>query len=281
MHGNVWSRKAVPHAAYSRYVAVLDVLGMKEWLKNESANGIAESLDEALVACDQSSCGVTSDGSSYGPLIQVTHFSDTLLAWSPDDSWASLSAMCSAIKLIVGISLTHGVPLRGSIAHGDVVCNRRTLRFVGQAIAEAFVWSENDRPYRSVGVDLTPQTIAKLNSWLIERPIPKHWESEIEADVIKRTNASRGNLMWHAECLFVNHWAHGMFVRADPEVMFYKRGLNVPMENRHDVYDKIIQMKDFYGHYQRLPYSSNFRHDDFNAQQLDYVQLERLSKERD
>lgn len=50
LYGNVVSRLALPHSAYPRYVAVLDALGMKEWLRNESANKIAESLDQALIA---------------------------------------------------------------------------------------------------------------------------------------------------------------------------------------------------------------------------------------
>jgi len=84
LHGNVQGRPAIPHPAYDRYVAVLDVLGMKAWLEVATPQAIAEKLDEALAACDQA-CSGSVDGRRYGPLLGTTHFSDTLLVWSPDD----------------------------------------------------------------------------------------------------------------------------------------------------------------------------------------------------
>jgi hypothetical protein len=80
-HGNVvGSAVAKSYPAYDRFVAVLDVLGMKNWLKVCSAGEIASRLSFAFVACDQSSIG--SVGSvTYGPLISTTHFSDSIFLW--------------------------------------------------------------------------------------------------------------------------------------------------------------------------------------------------------
>lgn len=220
--------------AYPRFVAVLDVLGMKNWLKNQSAAQIAAAMDSALsAACEQCSRGSTGDGRSWGPLIEVTHFSDTVLAWSPDDSWTSLEVMCSSMKMIVGIALTEGVPLRGSIALGDVVCARRSLKFVGQPIAEAYLWSERDlhdggRPYRSVGVDITPSF------------------SGINAEVVKRNIECDGDLIWHADCLFVNHWNHGMFLNADPAAMMLRRSPDLEIAKQSDVASKVREAVEFY-----------------------------------
>ena len=220
--------------AYPRFVAVLDVLGMKNWLKNQSAAQIAAAMDSALsAACEQCSRGSTGDGRSWGPLIEVTHFSDTVLAWSPDDSWTSLEVMCSSMKMIVGIALSEGVPLRGSIALGDVVCARRSLKFVGQPIAEAYLWSERDlhdggRPYRSVGVDITPSF------------------SGINAEVVKRNIECDGDLIWHADCLFVNHWNHGMFLNADPAAMMLRRSPDLEIAKQSDVASKVREAVEFY-----------------------------------
>lgn len=297
LFGNVQSRAAQPHPAHTRYIALLDVLGMKAWLERDSAQSIAESLDVALVASVQSSCGTTKEGVNYGPIVEVTHFSDSLLAWTPDDSWASLGTLCSSIKMIVGVALKHGVPLRGSIAHGEVVCNKETLRFVGQPIAEAYQWAEGGRPFKSVGVDISPQTIAKLRKKIFESPIPKHWEGSLSADVIQRNAEGDSNFIWHKDCLFVNHWAHGMFVRANPGELFLKRGLPVPSSKEAEaVESKVKEAAEFYGAYDRL--KMNFWERDelraresgvslgqlmaeaFQLQQEDHINLDYLRKSR-
>ncbi|MDV6343970.1 hypothetical protein [Nitrosomonas sp. Is37] len=226
-HGNVVRGSHPPQLAFNRYVAVIDVLGMKEWLTRAPAHVIAEQLDYALEASEQSSCGKI-DNQSYGPLIGTTHFSDSLLAWSPDDSWASLAVLCEALKLIVATALESGVPLRGSIAHGEAVCNKQMLRFVGQPIAEAYLWSEKTRPYRSVGVDLTPCSIATVRRKLVNEPLPACWShthNGISQSVLTRSACISEGLIWYRDCLFVNHWAHGIFTGADPSAMFLRRGL--------------------------------------------------------
>jgi hypothetical protein len=293
-HGNVQGRPALAHPSYPRYLALLDVLGMKAWLEKDSARSIAEALDIALVACGQSSCGTTGEGITYGPLIEVIHFSDSIIAWSPDDSWASLGALCSSLKMIVGVALTHGVPLRGSIAHGDVVCNQRTLKFVGQPIAEAYLWAEKQRPFKSVGVDLTPQTISKLIARLTNEQIPSHWRSALSEAVIRRELEGHEDLIWHADCLFINHWAHGMFLCRDPAAMFLERKLPVPCDQKTAVESKLRELQEFYAQHQRLQsrqwadllqrtdraHSFDRNIEDFKLQQADYVRLDSLRKSR-
>lgn len=217
---------------------------MKHWLERDSAHTIAERLDEALVACDQSSSG-SLDGRAYGPLIPTVHFSDSLLAWSPDDSWASLATICSAVKMIVTTALAKGVPLRGAISVGEVVCNVETQKFVGNPIADAHMWSEKDRPYRSVGVDFTPAALAHIRTALVSNPIPTHWDCHhggVLRDVLDGSREVSHLLAWYQECLFLNHWSHGTFVRADPREMFLGRGLPVT----GDVEQKLHDMEQFF-----------------------------------
>jgi hypothetical protein len=244
--GNVSNRRPLPHSSYPRYIALLDVLGMRTWLERDSAKEIAEALDEALVGCGPSSCGTTNEGISYGPLIEVFHFSDSLLLWSPDDSWASLEVLCSSIKMIVGIALTHGVPLRGSFAHGDVVCNVNTLKFVGQPIAEAYLWAEKLRPFRSVRVDLTPQTISKIKDRHAIEPMPHHWQATLNERVIRHETEGGADLIWHADCLFINHWNHGMFVSCDPVAMLLKRNLPVASREKPEIDKKTREIQEFF-----------------------------------
>ncbi len=229
LHGNMQSRPAIPHPAYDRYIAVLDVLGMKSWLEVETPQAIAECLDEALAACDEA-CSGSVNGVAYGPPLGTTHFSDTILVWSPDDSWASFATMCTSLKLIVAVALRHGVPLRGSISVGNTVCNERTLRFVGPAIADAFLWSEKQRSYRSVGVDVTRRGLQSVQAKLLREPIPRCWDCWLNgtpAAILSGVAKCSGTLVWYKGCLFVNHWAHGIFTGRDPGEMFERRALEL------------------------------------------------------
>lgn len=239
-HGNVSGRQARSHPAYRRYVALLDVLGMKDWLERDPAQVIAEHLDAALVACDQSSSG-SLDARSYGPLISTVHFSDCLLAWSPDDSWASLATICSAVKMIVIVALQKGVPLRGAISVGEVVCNRATQRFVGNPIADAYLWSERKpHPYSSVGVDLTPSALSDIGSRLTSAPIPPHWDSDpggLPGAVFERNREASDSLVWYQDRLFINHWGHGVFAHANPRELFLMRGLPLKEDSERKMRD--------------------------------------------
>jgi hypothetical protein len=283
-HANVTARQATPHPSFRRYIALLDVLGIRSWLQKETARTIAERLDEALVACEPSSSGVTAEGTSYGPLMGVTHFSDSLLVWSPDDSWASFYAICNALKMIVAVALLNGVPLRGSVAVGECVCLPQKLRFVGQPIVEAYLWSERQRPYKSVGVDLTPEAITSLRKKLVVDPIPAWWAEDVSPPVINGKQQSSNLLTWFKNCLFVNHWGHGIFTGGDPRKMFLSRKLPVPPDEEKSVEDKLMQMLDFFNRtrssYAPLDRMTNLQ-DIFNAQQREFVRLNELKASRD
>ncbi|HEY2404384.1 MAG TPA: hypothetical protein VGI10_00170 [Polyangiaceae bacterium] len=234
LHGNIQGRTPVPHPGHDRYVAVLDVLGMKSWLQVETPQGIAEQLDQALVACDQA-CSGSVHGKTYGPLLGTTHFSDTLLVWSPDDSWPSFATMCTSVKMIVAVALDRGVPLRGSISVGNSVCSSRTLRFVGPAIADAFLWSDKQRPYRSVGVDVTPCAMRSVHARLAREPIGECWDCWTHGtpEAVLSGNAECSEtLIWFQGGLFLNHWAHGIFTGTDPRTMFEQRGLELDRSAR-------------------------------------------------
>jgi hypothetical protein len=217
---------------------------MKEWLQLEAPQAIAERLDVALAACEQS-CSGTFNNQPYGPLLGVTQFSDSLLVWSPDDSWASLATICTSIKLIVAVALEQGVPLRGAISVGEAVCSASTMRFVGPPIADAFIWADKERLYRSVGVDITPMTVSILREKLALLPLPTCWNGQpggFSAATICADTGDSDVIMWFRGSLFVNHWAHGIFTGLDPAEMFRLRGLS--LDDR--AIKKLEEMLSFY-----------------------------------
>jgi hypothetical protein len=235
--------------SYSRFVAVLDILGMKQWLNQESASDIANKIEAAFWATPTlhdknpplEGNGIRGTNSP----ISIAHFSDTMLLWSPDDSWASLCRMLSAIISLIPPALADGVPLRGSISVGEAVCLPEKLRFVGQPIVDAFLWSEKNRSYRSVGVDLTPCTIQWLNEKHLREPMPRYMEFE-GSDNFSTFDAKCRYLIKYDGLVMVDHWQSAYFIGEDPVAMFNSRKLECETDkDREDVRVKISQMEDF------------------------------------
>ncbi len=64
---------SVPHPAHPRFIALLDMLGMKSWLSNASPQDIAETVEKTLTRCRTISYGVATGRIAYGPIVGVTH----------------------------------------------------------------------------------------------------------------------------------------------------------------------------------------------------------------
>jgi len=87
LHANVRYRAAEAVPARPRFVALVDVLGMSEWLQHAAVEDIGRAL---LGLADQALQGTSS---GFGPgteqdlrLLKVAIFSDSILIYSLDDS---------------------------------------------------------------------------------------------------------------------------------------------------------------------------------------------------
>src|ERR1700722_3673409 len=124
---NIYGPRKYPFKSRRRFVAFFDILGMKNWLECDAPEVIASAVDAAIgkqVAAQTSSALELANGQfsrSYGPLVGTTQFSDTVLAWTYDDSWASLSVLCSSLTTLLAVACWRKVPLRGAVAVGDMV----------------------------------------------------------------------------------------------------------------------------------------------------------------
>jgi hypothetical protein len=108
---------------------------------------------------------------------------------------------------------------------------------------DAFEWSEKKRRYKSVGIDLVPDTIAQLRRKITETPIPPFWD--IEPDIVMGVSAASYQLIWHDDCLFVNHWLHAMFLKKDPQELFLLRNLPIEDADRSSIEEKTRQLQQF------------------------------------
>jgi hypothetical protein len=165
LFSNVCKTPARTFEALPRFIAMLDVLGMKNWLTSgATAAQIANEVESALgrSITDQASAGSV-DGISFGPLVGVTHFSDTALIWTPDDTDASLFVLLSVLRHVMSAGIRAKVPFRGAIATGPLVCDSAALRFVGCPLVDAYQWDMSGNPHRGIGISLTPRTVSALS----------------------------------------------------------------------------------------------------------------------
>jgi hypothetical protein len=129
-------------------VAVLDVLGFEQMYRRDGPYRLKQ-VYEALIERARSSldtsvlgiCPVAhSDGRQSPSLfffnLEFTYFSDTLLLWAPltANHVSPFLARCCDVFL-EGLKL--GVPIRGAVAVGEAVLNKKTGVFLGSPLIEA------------------------------------------------------------------------------------------------------------------------------------------------
>jgi hypothetical protein len=153
--------------ARRRFIGLLDVLGMKSWLNNRSSGEIAGRLDWLIG--DEASKAL-SIGGGAGPVLGIAQFSDTLLFWTPDDTWASLHCLSMSLRRLLQSTLHHKIPMRGAISVGEAVCLPQKHRFVGPPIADAHIWGERNCDYRGLGVSFTESALCTVMSMMPGMP---------------------------------------------------------------------------------------------------------------
>lgn len=225
----------------TRFIALLDVLGMEAWTTQSSPHEIARTVNAALAdALSQASCG-SINGKKFGPLIMSSIFSDSIFLYSPDVSWASLYVLCSTVNTLLGLSLSEGVPLRGAISYGDLVIDRSKSLFVGKPLADA-VKTYKHMKYRGVGVQVT----SDANSFIVKellgnQTVPIGFQDEDFSEFWTGECDSTHLLIRHLGEVFVNQWSGPFFsvkesleeAKSYLRECFFKRGLSTDKDNEY------------------------------------------------
>lgn len=246
--GCVSERKNKPNFKSKKcFIALVDILGMGRWTRNEKADVIAYQVNSAIQdAIEQASCG-SIDGVPIGPLIGSAMFSDSILFYSPDSSWHSFSILCSTVCTLLGLSLSNGVPLRGTISQGDVVIDPRKSLYVGSALHDAY-FTDKNMNYRGVGVKITEKALDYLDSQYHTTPIPQELHSEGIDEYFSGRKSNTNLICKFNDEVFINHWYGPFFkTRGDFEVVkehlkscFYMRKLP-PDENADSKYEQTLE----------------------------------------
>jgi hypothetical protein len=210
-YGNVFSdRSRLAFGAQQRFVALVDVLGMKKWVEQVGPEAPAAELDELMrIARDATSGTQTRDDGSelpLGPLVGAVLLSDSVLAYSVDDSWASLAVMGDFLRMLVMVALTHGIPMRGAMSMGKVVIDRGRGIFVGAPIVDAYLSDKNHR-HRGVGVHVTQGAVTALAERTgTANARPLYLLHSFAPALFHGAQARGETFAWFENSLFVDHW---------------------------------------------------------------------------
>lgn len=200
---NVTTGPARPLPQRRRFVLFGDVLGMKVWLANEPASEIGGSLYGYISQTAAQLVSAEMDGEPVGPLLGHVLFSDSLMAYTVDDSWPSLWAITSFGKMLTSVALKGGIPVRGAISVGPVVMDRRKGVFVGTAISDAYACAELDKSYRGCGIEVTPGAVGAVQNMDKEDP---HAQL-VDTTAMSTDPGYRAPLLRFRDRVLVNHWS--------------------------------------------------------------------------
>jgi len=127
----------------NRLVAFLDVLGFSAQLRNRPLNELYEEF-ASFVDQTRDEVLITRHGATSQYPEGLTNFefaqymSDSLVLVShPTNDVYSINNFLAAVARIMGLSIKHGFPLRGSITISDVVFDNARNMFLGENFPEA------------------------------------------------------------------------------------------------------------------------------------------------
>jgi hypothetical protein len=120
------------------FVAVFDVLGFREIVNQTPLPQLREMYlrlqREKVWAASIPVFG--SSGTSEW-VIATTIFSDTIVLWA-QDTYESLDTLIATCSVLIGRSVLMGWPLRGGVAYGECILDRRRRVFIGKPMVNAY-----------------------------------------------------------------------------------------------------------------------------------------------
>jgi hypothetical protein len=130
-----------------RYVAFLDILGFKDLVGRQTHDEIYQKLNKISVTNrilqnlhneeDENLKNFTKNGR-----IKVVTFSDSIIIFSEKADEDNLNYFIFSVSFIIAKSFDLGIPMKGSVAFGEVSLNFRNQIFFGQAIIDAYILQE-------------------------------------------------------------------------------------------------------------------------------------------
>lgn len=115
----------------NRFVAMLDIMGFKKIVENEATSEVAAIFRQIYDRIKEK---------RYTDNLHITHFSDTILIVSKDDSVESFEGVVNTAASFENMMIAKGYAINGCISHGGVTTESGNL--FGEPLANAHIQQE-------------------------------------------------------------------------------------------------------------------------------------------
>jgi hypothetical protein len=149
---NVIRTKEDAHQAFfsKPYFAFLDILGFRELVKNNKHSDLVDLYKRVVNYQVEFYKQYTEERAKaekerlreyYEPNgLRLVNISDSIMLWTDNSREGALYEIVSAVKMIMSISMSVGIPLRGAIVKGDVEImeQKDSLSIIGRGLVHAY-----------------------------------------------------------------------------------------------------------------------------------------------
>lgn len=128
----------------NRFVVFLDVMGFKDFIMRNKPQVVYERMKELSSIRKDIPRKVENNNPEQYREIYSTTFSDSIVLFSKDDSVESLDNLLYISRAIMASALISSkIPIKGSIAYGEVSVDRDRQIFCGQPIIDSYELQED------------------------------------------------------------------------------------------------------------------------------------------
>lgn len=123
-----------------RYVAYIDIMGFKDMVTRLPHNEVYEMMKKI----DDIKNHVESVEwiESNAKLVKTTTYSDSIIAYSMDNSYESFDFLVSTISGLTNYLIVEGIPFKGAFAFGIMTLDTEKSIFFGQPLIDAYLLQE-------------------------------------------------------------------------------------------------------------------------------------------
>lgn len=132
------------------YFAFLDILGFRELVRNNKHSDLVDLYNRIVnyqvgfykrYSEEQAKAEKDRLREYYEPNgLRLVNISDSIMLWTNNSREGALIEIVSAVKMIMSVSMSAGIPLRGAIVKGDVeiIEQKGNLSIIGRALVHAY-----------------------------------------------------------------------------------------------------------------------------------------------
>ena len=137
----------------NRFVSFLDIMGFKDLVSRNSHEYVYKmmaKLSDARRHIEKTLTSSDIDKKYIDKDLYTTSFSDSIILFSADDTPESLEVILAATVFVISEAMANSIPIKGSIAHGEISVNKNEQIYFGQPIIDAYLLQEEVNYYGSV-----------------------------------------------------------------------------------------------------------------------------------